>query len=368
MLSKINFNLANTTGTVGTQIGKANNVSISGTPTAIGMWVYATPEAQGAWIRLQYAQSGSSGALYADFGHIDWQGWKYLEAPIDTTVTYPISVKYLVRIMAVAETERLDGSIYVDGLRAVYGFTNDDIILPRIENIVPSAVTNSNQQTISFDMIDLESGINKEKTIFKLDGKQIDNLIIKDIANGFNVSFTPSALIPLNNGTHSISIRIEDNAGNFTVKDFNVTVDNTIPKMNAIIDDNILRVGDISTYTISSTNTNFDKLYLTIDTSNISVDDIVLSSSYQKNIVSNDNNTLVLEITNNGSSSTDILNITFKAINQGQGSAIINGYFTNSKYADLKMNLDEFKYEVEISDNLESILGFIKSNIDDFFE
>ena len=365
---KIDFNLAKTTGTVGTQIGKANNVSISGTPTAIGMWVYATPEAQGAWIRLQYAQSGSSGALYADFGHIDWQGWKYLEAPIDTSVKYPISVKFLVRIMAVSESERLDGSIYVDGLRAVYGFTNDDIILPTIENIVPSAVTNSNQQTISFDMIDLESGINKEKTIFKLDGKQIDNLIIKDIANGFNVSFTPSALIPLNNGTHSVSIRIEDNAGNFTVKDFNVTVDNTIPKMNAIIDDNILRVGDISTYTISSTNTNFDKLYLTIDTSNISVDDIVLSSSYQKNIVSNDNNTLVLEITNNGSSSTDILNITFKAINQGQGSVIINGYFTNSKYADLKMNLNEFKYEIEISDNLESILGFIKSNIDDFFE
>ena len=226
----------------------------------------------------------------------------------------------------------------------------------------------SNQQTISFDMIDLESGINKEKTIFKLDGKQIDNLIIKDIANGFNVSFTPSALIPLNNGTHSVSIRIEDNAGNFVVKDFNVVVDNTIPKMNAIIDDNILRVGDISTYTISSTNTNFDKLYLTIDTSNISVDDIVLSSSYQKNIISNDNNILVLEITNNGSSSTDILNINFKAINQGHGSAIINGYFTNSKYADLKMNLDEFKYEIEISDNLESILGFIKSNIDDFFE
>ena len=138
--------------------------------------------------------------------------------------------------------------------------------------------------------------------------------------------------------------------------------------MNAIIDDNILRVGDISTYTISSTNTNFDKLYLTIDTSNISVDDIVLSSSYQKNIVSNDNNTLVLEITNNGASATDILNITFKAINQGQGNVIINGYFTNSKYADLKMNLDEFKYEVDISDNLESVLEFIKSNIDDFFE
>ena len=269
--------------------------------------------------------------------------------------------------MAVSESERLDGSIYVDGLRAVYGFTNDDIILPKIENVVPNGVTNSNQQTISFDMIDLESGINKEKTIFKLDGKQIDNLIIKDIADGFNVSFTPSALIPLNNGAHTVNIRVEDNAGNFTIKDFSIVVDNSIPKMNANIDDKIIRVGNISTYTISTTNTNFSKLYLTIQSTNLSVDDIVLSASYQKNIVSQDNNTLVLEIVNNGTSATDILNIKFKAVNQGHGTATINAYFTNSNYSDLRINLDEFKYEVDISDNLESILEFIRSNIDDFF-
>ena len=141
-------------------------------------------------------------------------------------------------------------------------------------------------------MIDLESGINKDKTVFKLDGKVIENLIIKDIANGFNVSFTPSALIPLNNGTHAVSIRIEDNAGNFAVKDFNVVVDNTIPKMSATINDNILRVDDVSVYTLSATSTNFDKLYLTIKYQNIDVNDIVLSESYTKNVISNDNNTL----------------------------------------------------------------------------
>ena len=109
-------------------------------------------------------------------------------------------------------------------------------------------------------------------------------------------------------------------------------------------------------------------MYLTIQTTNLSVDDIVLSASYQKNIVSQEDNTLVLEITNNGASATDILNIKFKAASQGPGTAIINGYFTNSNYSDLRINLDELKYEVEISDNLESILEFIKSNIDDFFE
>ena len=93
---RIDFNLAGTTGTVGTQISTGSNLPISGTPTAIGMWVYATTSSKGAWIRLQYSQTGSSGALYADFGTIDWEGWKYLEAPIDNSVTYPISIKYLI--------------------------------------------------------------------------------------------------------------------------------------------------------------------------------------------------------------------------------------------------------------------------------
>jgi hypothetical protein len=47
-------------------------MQIEGTPTAIGMWVYATSSAKGAWIRIQYKESGSSGAKYADFGHFDW--------------------------------------------------------------------------------------------------------------------------------------------------------------------------------------------------------------------------------------------------------------------------------------------------------
>jgi hypothetical protein len=130
------------------------------------MWVYATPSSYGAWIRIQYAQTGSSGALYADFGTIDWEGWKYLEAPIDSTVKYPISIKYLIRIMGVEESQRLNGTIYVDQLRAVYGFSNDDFENPVISNITPTenGVTTTTTQTISFDVIDTLSGVNKEKT------------------------------------------------------------------------------------------------------------------------------------------------------------------------------------------------------------
>ena len=68
---KIDFKLAGTTGTVGTQISKGTNITISGSPTAIGMWIYATPSARGAWIRLQYSTSGSSGEKYGDFSFLE---------------------------------------------------------------------------------------------------------------------------------------------------------------------------------------------------------------------------------------------------------------------------------------------------------
>lgn len=263
---KINFNLADTTGTVGTQINSGSLLKIEGTPTAIGMWVYATPSAKGAWIRIQYQQTGSSGALYADFGHIDWEGWKYLEAPIEAGVKYPISVKYLIRIMAVAPAERIDGVIYVDQLRAVYGFSNDDFISPEISNITPeeNGVASTTTQTISFDITDDKSGINKEKTEFYMDGKKIDNLLFKEINKGYSVSWTPSSLIPLNNGEHTFKVRIEDNYQNFATKEWKITVNSNAPTIE-IQNDNEVEIDEINTITMKISNMLFKKVSFDIE-------------------------------------------------------------------------------------------------------
>jgi len=227
----INFNLANTTGTVGTQISTGSSLVVSGTPTAIGMWIYAPESAQGAWIRLQYKTADSTGAKYADFGHIDWTGWKYLEAPFEEGIVYPVSVVYLVRIMGVTDSERLDSTIYVDGLRAVYGFANDDLTYPAISNLNPGDgdISYVTTQTISCDITDsIEdsgTGINKDATEFYLDGNKMTNLIYKNIEDGFNVSWTPSALYRLTLGDHIVKVRCEDNFGNFTVKEWTVSVE-----------------------------------------------------------------------------------------------------------------------------------------------
>ena len=263
---QINFNLANTTGTVGTQIWAGKKIQISGTPTAIGMWVYATPSSQGAWLRMQYNEFASTAAKYADFGHIDWEGWKYLEASIDEGLKFPISVQYLVRIMGVTESERVDGVIYIDQLRAVYGFKNDDFDYPEISNMTPGDMEfgELTTQTISFDITDTGVGINNEATEFYLDGTQITNLITKDIPNGYNVSWTPSALIPLTNGHHAIKVHFEDHAGNFVNKEWDIFIGEKPISFSQSID-NELDINATNKYVISGDSQDFNKIELVID-------------------------------------------------------------------------------------------------------
>ena len=373
---KINFNLKGTTGTVGTQIWTGSNISISGTPTAIGMWVYATESARGAWIRLQYAQSGSSGALYADFGHIDWTGWKYLEAEIDTTVKYPISVKYLVRIMAVDESERIDGVIYVDGLRAVYGFTNDDVVLPQITNITPQVVTTSSQQTISCDIIDLETGINKDKTEFYLDGAKIENILIKDIQGGFNISFTPSALIPLTSGSHTVKVRCEDNSGNFKVEEWTFVLDKNLPAFNVISDNNNVVVGENNTISIYPNNTNFDTVYIKIKHTNLKITDVVLPNTDLTSSlgpIGYKDEDDVLDIIINLRSSKDydiskaLVQLKYEALQSGDLKFEYELSYKTSSY-DTAFIYEINDTEITALDNSLSILDYIVSSINNFFE
>ena len=63
------------------------------------------------WGLFELKGKVKSVTYYNEAGHIDWEGWKYLEASIDGTVKFPISVQYLIRIMAVTPEERIDGTI-----------------------------------------------------------------------------------------------------------------------------------------------------------------------------------------------------------------------------------------------------------------
>jgi len=374
---KIDFNLAGTTGTVGTQINNGSSVTIDGTPTAIGMWVYATPSAKGAWIRMQYSQSGSSNAYYADFGRIDWTGWKYLEADIEAGASYPISVKYLVRIMAVQESERVNGTIYVDQLRAVYGFTNDDFVSPEIKNLTPSdnGFTSESTQTVSFDVTDDLSGVNKEKTVFYLDDEKIDNIIFTDIQSGYSVSWTPSSIIPLTNGKHTIKVRVEDNYGNFLVKEWSFALVSDLPSisLSKINDFEVNKKGDLL-INVSDSTISYYEIVLKYNPEEIEFDyDIEGLNGYNvKNYNIDDTNGIVVIKIENTSSDVsynelNTVSLNLQCLKPGALSIDIDSVkFKVSEYGDIMFESEVDPFEVNCKYNYDfSLLISLVDMIDE---
>ncbi len=378
---QLNVNLKNTTGTVGAQINTGTSLTVKGTPTAIGMWVYATKEVQGAWLRIQYYESGSSGAKYSDLTPegegVNWIGWKYLEAKLDTTVKYPVSIQYLLRIMAVKDNERVEGTFYVDGLRAVYGFTNDDLKYPELTNLntLDGGVINDTTHTISFDAIDEGTGINKQATKFYLNGEEITNLNVKDIQGGYNYAWTPSALIAYNKGENKVSIRIEDNFGNFVYKDITFTVDNSLPSFSTMFTNDELELKGKDKITINATNMNFETLefVMNYDKDKINIESI---SAKSDNITFEKTETegkVKITISNNNfdAAAGDLIDINLVAIGAGDVNISFSDVVFKTANYDTSINISFNPFIKTCVDNLVyplDVLDEILNMIDEFFK
>ena len=94
---KVDYDLTNaqTGTTLGVYAGPGTAVPIDGEPTSIGMWVYATPEAQGYWLRMMVVDGNNKNQsldLTPSDPGINWTGWKYVEARIPTSFTSPFKI------------------------------------------------------------------------------------------------------------------------------------------------------------------------------------------------------------------------------------------------------------------------------------
>ncbi len=218
------------TGTIAIEVGPQSAQVLEGQPKAIGCWIYG--DGKGAWMRIQLKPAAYAGDVY-----VNWKGWKYIETEIPSTASFPYELVWGVRLIC---TPTLDanyqkGTIYVDSLRAVYDFKNDDTAAPVVEenSITPTngAVDQWNQTTISLIAYDpqvegsAQTGINKERTKLWINGLVYDNLIFEDLEDGkIRISYIPSALTTLRAGPNRIKLRVEDNYGNKTFTEWEFTV------------------------------------------------------------------------------------------------------------------------------------------------
>lgn len=218
---KIDYDFATKplTGIVAIELDHQQGITLPGQPGAIGAWVYG--DGNGAWFKIQLA----GGKLIGDT-IIDFIGWRYIEIKIPLDTEHPYVLQKPVRLLGTPKiANNKKGTIYVDSIRAVYDFKNDD-------NHEPVLITNSlypkenttiteTQHLISLVVKDQEgynistTGINIKRSQMFINNHLATNLQQTVNSDGsVTISYNPSALDRLVPGTQQIKVRVEDNFGN----------------------------------------------------------------------------------------------------------------------------------------------------------
>ncbi|MGN1117902.1 MAG: phosphodiester glycosidase family protein [Acutalibacteraceae bacterium] len=255
---KINFDFSgNVTGTEGANVGLVNaTTAIEGSPTGIGLWVYAPENCPNLWLRIR-VKDGTGTTQTIDFEDtngktdINWTGWRYMEASLIKNketgeVKFPgpysliggetIRVMYLINSngnftynangekVPLAKADQ-KGYIYVDNLQFVYGANTDDIDNPVVNNIQANLKDLSNGDIIDTNDVSFRisysdvqnkntTGINTDSLAVYIDGKNMtDDCVIQA---GDEMIYLDG--LKLANGDHSIKVRVRDNFNNETIE------------------------------------------------------------------------------------------------------------------------------------------------------
>ena len=259
---KLDYDFTEATGTEGACVGynRAGD-PVEGTPTAVGMWVYAPEGTPNLWLRM-YVNDADGNNQQLDFteeakisegkmGGIDWTGWRYLEASLEgRKAPFKLRKGETIRVMYVPGTgmgaytrgetkadgtydmvkvpqSQCKGSIYIDNLQFVYGANKEDTDNPNVDSITANGEELQNGDTINTNTItfktfysDVEnkntSGIDYDTVRMYIDG--VNASTYEGYANvpGDNALYLFDA--KLSNGIHTIKILVRDKAGNETVE------------------------------------------------------------------------------------------------------------------------------------------------------
>ena len=227
-----------------------NPIQIEGSPTEIGVWVYApegTPpyricadievwdSAKGDYVYKNLFLTARNGS-----DRINWAGWMYCSAKTDSILAYqndehPLSIlpgfgvfwlcyepAAVDKLMGQSGAGRRNGTVYFDDYRVVYGTNLDDLDNPVIHDITingqtladdGSTVINANaiEAVASYDDVDGQnrSGINAQATTVKIDGETIQS---------DNSDTNATVRLTLQNGKHTMTVSVSDAFGNTVEK------------------------------------------------------------------------------------------------------------------------------------------------------
>ena len=248
---KLEYDWTGLTATDGACLGLGDDLNISGTPTALGVWAYIPEGTPVPWLRAQIATSTNDGQSWTN-AYINFSngsaasgeglkpGWQYLEADLTQYAGARILVKSGMLFRAMVTTSgigwyttdgvKLDksdlkGYILLDNLCVVYGANNQDVTAPVVNSI--QLVNDDGTKT------ELEDGMTLNTGDLRFFVTYDDNESTDPFATGVESAYfyfdgtyrgsydkdilgSTSALMHFSEGLHSITFYLKDGYGNVT--------------------------------------------------------------------------------------------------------------------------------------------------------
>jgi len=231
-------------------------LTINGTPNAIGMWVYG--DNSKTWLRAS-VKDGSGQSFYIDFtpdynpangtGGIDWTGWKYVEAKIPSGKKGPFILETPIRVMCSRDEMRTKGTLYFDQIRAVFG-EGSVVQAPTVKITSPEdkAVIKTEKIPLSAEIIKGTNGADIDAKSVKviLDGNELTNVTVEGTGSVTIKGELGSDNI-LSDGTHTLTLNYSDKSGNKGTRTITFTVDTGAPQVIAATDDTVVEGGSVTT-------------------------------------------------------------------------------------------------------------------------
>ncbi|CEG28631.1 phosphodiester glycosidase family protein [Bacillus sp. B-jedd] len=314
------FTNAQTGTTLGVYAGPGINTAISDNPTGIGMWVYATPEAQGYWLRMMIVDGNGKNQtidLTKESPGVDWTGWKYIEAPIPSSFTGPFKLHSTQTIRMMSTKSGITGpmtkgTVYIDNIRAVYGEKMDDLNPPVIESInVDGENFDTNAVSIKANVSEYEddpfkTGIDWEKVSIYVDGV---NYTDKEGHYSYDMDGSVSLSgLTWADGTHKITLMVPDKFGNQAIKTVYFAISTGAAKMEVVNQQEQPLLGDLFNLTVKATNPaglTGSTIKLNVD-KNFPVEGVQFGNGFSESTYAyeKETGTLTLNLTNTGATSS----------------------------------------------------------------
>ena len=324
---KLNYDFTKVSGTKtdGVYVGLPESEDIPGTPTALGVWVYAPDDVgveydgtnAGFWLR-GYAYDANGKVVTADFTlqpkdnrvvsgaskpGIYWSGWKYLEADITNFPspykTFPNQTFRLMYVPGIHMGSRTAGCIYLDNFQFVYGTNVDDVDNPTVDSIQVNNEELAEDAVISGGTMDLRAEFSDAPGKY---ATGVDANTVRLYVDGVNMTGQAGLAasdghidlygLKLSNGSHSVTVSLRDGFGNDAseTRYFTVVDSETASMVSVTTSDTVAAVGGEVTLNLLAKNGNVSSCSAVIRLGRQFKDYVVIyadgftgTSSYQTN-------------------------------------------------------------------------------------